>query len=56
MRSKALKVFMLISAAVLLASAFLPVQKQKAPRSLILLGSGVVILAGETRRYYGEEK
>jgi hypothetical protein len=56
MRSKTLKVFMLISAAVLLASAFLPVQKPNAPRSLMLLGSGLVMLAGATRRYYADEK
>jgi NADH:ubiquinone oxidoreductase subunit 6 (subunit J) len=56
MRSKALKVFMLISATVLLASAFLPVRKPNPPRSLMLLGSGLVMLAGATRRYYADEK
>ena len=56
MLSKALKVFMLISSMVLLASAFLPVQKPNAPRSLMLLGSGLVMLAGATRCYYADEK
>jgi len=56
MRSKALKVFMLLSATVLLASAFLPVRKPNAPRSLMLLGSGLVMLAGVTRRHYADEK
>jgi len=56
MISKALKVLMLISSMVLLASAFLPVQRPNAPRSLMLLGSGLVMLAGVTRRYFADEK
>lgn len=56
MLSKTLNVLMLISATVLLASAFLPVQRPNAPRSLMLLGSGLVMLAGATRRYYADEK
>ena len=56
MRSKALKVFMLISSTVLLASAFLPVRNPNPPRSLMLLGSGLIMLAGATRRYYADEK
>ena len=56
MLSKALKVFMLISSTVLLASAFLPVRKPNPPRSLMLLGSGLVMLAGVTRRHYADEK
>jgi NADH:ubiquinone oxidoreductase subunit 6 (subunit J) len=56
MRSRALKGFMLICATVLLASAFLPVQRPNPPRSLMLLSSGLVMLAGATRRHYADEK
>jgi hypothetical protein len=56
MRSKAIKSFMLICSGVLLASAFLPVQRPNPPRSLMLLGSGLVMLAGATRRHYADEK
>jgi hypothetical protein len=56
MRSKALKVFMLIFSMVLLASAFLPVQRPNPPRSLMLLGGGLVMLAGVTRRYHADDK
>jgi hypothetical protein len=56
MTSKVLNGVMLIVSTVLLASAFLPVQKPNPPRSLMLLGSGLVMLAGATRRYYADEK
>ena len=56
MTSKALKGLMLIVATVLLASAFLPVQKPNPARSLMLLGGGLVMLAGATRRHDADEK
>jgi hypothetical protein len=56
MTSKVLNGVMLIVSTVLLASAFLPVQRPNPPRSLMLLGSGLVMLAGATRRYYADEK
>jgi NADH:ubiquinone oxidoreductase subunit 6 (subunit J) len=56
MLSKALKAFMLILSTILLASAFLPVQTPNPPRSLMLLGSGLVLLAGFTRRHYADEE
>ncbi|HST08978.1 MAG TPA: hypothetical protein VLL05_01270 [Terriglobales bacterium] len=56
MPTKALKVFMLVVSTVLLSSAFLPLQKPNPPRSLLLLGSGLVMLAGVTRRHYADEE
>ena len=56
MGSKALKVAMLFASALLLISAFVPVRKPNPPRSLMLLGSGLVVLAGVTRRHYADEK
>jgi NADH:ubiquinone oxidoreductase subunit 6 (subunit J) len=56
MQSKAVKGFMLILSTILLASAFLPVRTPNPPRSLMLLGSGLVMLAGVTRRYYANEE
>jgi hypothetical protein len=56
MTSKALKGLMLIVSTVLLASAFIPLQKPSPARSLLLLGGGLVMLAGATRRYYADEK
>ena len=56
MRSKALKVTMLVTSTLLLVSAFVPVRKPNPPRSLMLLGSGLVLLAGVTRRHYADEK
>jgi hypothetical protein len=56
MTSQALKGLMLIVSTVLLASAFLPLQKPNPVRSLMLLGAGLVTLAGATRRHYADEK
>jgi NADH:ubiquinone oxidoreductase subunit 6 (subunit J) len=56
MGSKALKVVMLVASTLLLVSAFVPVRKPNPPRSLMLLGSGLVLLAGLTRRHYADEK
>jgi hypothetical protein len=56
MRSKALKISMLVASTLLLISAFLPVRRPNPPRSLTLFGSGLVMLAGVTRRHYADEK
>jgi NADH:ubiquinone oxidoreductase subunit 6 (subunit J) len=56
MLSRVLKGFMLILSMILLASAFLPVRTPNPPRSLMLLGSGLVMLAGVTRRHYADEE
>jgi len=56
MGSKALKFSMLVASTLLLVSAFVPVRKPNPPRSHMLLGSGLVVLAGLTRRHYADEK
>ena len=56
MFSKALKVFMLILSTTLMISAFLPLSTPNPPRSLMLLGAGLVSLATLTRRHYAGEK
>jgi hypothetical protein len=56
MTSRAIKGLMLSVSTVLLASAFLPVQKPNPSRSPVLLGGGLVMLAGATRRHYANEK
>jgi len=56
MISRVLTSVMLVVSTVLVASAFLPVQTPNPPRSLMLLGSGLVMLAGVTRRHYADEE
>lgn len=56
MMTKALKVFMLVLAASLMASAFVPVSKPNPPRSLMLLGAGLVSMAALTRRHFADEE
>jgi hypothetical protein len=56
MFSKALNGFMLLLSVALLTSAFLPLGKPNPPRSLMLLGAGLVSLASPTRRHYGDEE
>jgi NADH:ubiquinone oxidoreductase subunit 6 (subunit J) len=56
MTSKVLTGVMLVASTLLLASAFVPVSTPNPPRSLVLLGSGLVMLAGVTRRHYADEE
>ena len=56
MITKGLKVFMLVIAASLMASAFVPVSKPNPPRSLMLLGAGLVSMAALTRRHFADEE
>jgi hypothetical protein len=56
MMTKALKVFMLVATVVLMISAFVPLEHPNPPRSLMLLGSGLVSLAGLTRRHFADEE
>jgi NADH:ubiquinone oxidoreductase subunit 6 (subunit J) len=56
MGSKLLKLSMLVASTLLLVSAFIPVRKPNPSRSLMLLGSGLVMLAGVTRRHYADEE
>ena len=56
MLSKAMKGFMLVLSTTLMASAFLPLSTLHPPRSLMLLGAGLVTLATLTRRHYADEE
>jgi hypothetical protein len=56
MMTKALKAFMLAGSVVLIISAFVPLQQPNPPRSLMLLGTGLVSLAGVTRRHFADEE
>ncbi len=56
MFSRALKGFMLVISIILMTSAFLPLSTPNPPRSLMLLGAGLVSLATLTRRHYADEK
>jgi hypothetical protein len=56
MFSKALKGFMLVLSVTLLTSAFLPISRPNPPRSLMLLGAGLVSLARLTRWHYADEE
>src|SRR5262249_3643319 len=55
MISKATKALMLIATITLMTSAFVPLDHPNPPRSLMLLGAGLVSLAGLTRRHYADE-
>jgi hypothetical protein len=56
MFSRALKGFMLASSILLMTSAFLPLSTPNPPRSLLLLGTGLVSLAALTRRHFADEE
>jgi hypothetical protein len=56
MFARALKGFMLVLSVTLLTSAFLPLSKPNPPRSLMLLGAGLVSLASLTRRHFANEE
>jgi hypothetical protein len=56
MMTKAFKAFMLILSATLMASAFIPSRTPNPPRSLMLLGAGLVSMATLTRRHFADEE
>lgn len=56
MISKATKALMLVATITLMTSAFVPLDHPNPPRSLMLLGAGLVSLAGLTRRHYADEE
>ena len=50
------KSFLLVASVTLMSSAFKPLSKPNPPRSLMLLGAGLVSLATLTRRHYADEE
>jgi len=56
MMTKAFKAFMLAASVTLMISAFVPLEHPNPPRSLMLLGMGLVSLAGLTRRHFADEE
>lgn len=56
MISKVTKALMLAATIILMTSAFVPLDHPNPPRSLMLLGAGLVSLAGLTRRHYADEE
>jgi hypothetical protein len=56
MFARALKGFMLVLSVTLMTSAFLPLSRPNPPRSLMLLGAGLVSLASLTRRHFANEE
>ena len=55
MLAKAEKGFLLILSVILMSSAFLPLATSNPPRSLMLLGAGLVSLGTVTRRHFADE-
>ncbi len=55
MLAKAIKAFLLVLAVILMSSAFLPLSAPNPPRSLMLLGAGLVSLGTVTRRHFADE-
>ena len=53
---KAFTAFMLVATIILMTSAFAPLEHPNPPRSLMLLGTGLVSLAGLTRRHFADEE
>jgi len=56
MMTKAFKAFLLVASVTLMTSAFVPLEHPNPPRSLMLLGMGLVSLAGVTRRHFADEE
>lgn len=56
MVTKAMKGLMLVATITLMISAFIPLDHPNPPRSLMLLGAGLVSLAGLTRRHFADEE
>jgi hypothetical protein len=56
MSSRAPKAFIFLLSLMLLSSAFIERRSASAPRSLGLLGSGLVCLAGLSRRHFANEE
>jgi hypothetical protein len=56
MVTKAMKALMLVATITLMSSAFVPLDHPNPPRSLMLLGAGLVSLAGLTRRHFADEE
>jgi len=54
--SKVGKLVLFTLSPVLMASAFLPLREPNPPRSLMLLGAGLVSLATLSRRHFADEK
>jgi hypothetical protein len=56
MLAKAEKGFLLVFSVISMSSAFLPLSTPNPPRSLMLLGAGLVSLGTVTRRHFANEK
>jgi hypothetical protein len=55
MLAKAANGFLLVLSVILMSSAFLPLSTPNPPRSLMLLGAGLVSLGTLTRRHFADE-
>jgi hypothetical protein len=55
MLAKTIKAFLLVLSVILMSSAFLPLSAPNPPRSLMLLGVGLVSLGTVTRRHFADE-
>ena len=56
MLARTVKCFLLVLSVILMSSAFLPLSRPSPPRSLMLLGAGLVSLGTVTRRHFADEK
>ena len=55
MLAKAFKGVMLVLSVILISSALLPLSRPNPPRSLMLLGTGLVSMGSVTRRHFVDE-
>jgi hypothetical protein len=55
MLAKAFKGVMLVLSVILISSAFLPLRTPNPPRSLMLLGAGLVSMGSVSRRHFADE-